>query len=419
MQRQDRTEVLVVGAGPVGLFTALSLARSGIKVRIIDAESATAGRSYACALHPRTLELLGEAGLAEAVMGLGRRVNLIGLYLDGARRAELNLNKMPWKVPYVQVLEQRTLEDLLEQKLKRTGNVEVNWNHRLADLEPGGDGVGARIETLALTAGGYGSLEVDVAVQKEFLISADFVVGADGQHSMVRRRLGIDYGQAGEAELYVVYEAGSARDCGREMKIILDGKLASVMWPLAENRCRWSFQLLPADEAADFPGKDRSRFVVNERPGDEDNRHHLQKLLRLRAPALAEDIREVGWCTDIQFERRLAKEFGRGRCWLAGDAAHQTSPVGAQSMNVGLREAADLAGILARVLRGKEGDHLLAKYNADRRAEWEGLLGLKEPPKPRAGTPAWVAKNAARILTSLPASGPELAQLFDRLGLDA
>jgi 2-polyprenyl-6-methoxyphenol hydroxylase-like FAD-dependent oxidoreductase len=340
------------------------------------------------------------------------------LYLDGARRAGLNLNEMPWQAPLVLVLGQRELEDLLEQKLKAVSNVEVNWNHRLADLRMDEGGATSTIQKLATTAKGYTTVEVDTTVEKEFDVRADFIVGADGQHSLVRRQLGIDYEQAGEPELYVVYEAGSARDCGHEMKIILDGKLASVMWPLAENRCRWSFQLLPADEAEEFPGKDRSRFVLRQRANDEDSQHHLQHLLRSRAPSLAEDIREVGWCTDIQFERRLAKVFGRGRCWLAGDAAHQTTPVGAQSMNVGLREAVELAGTLVRVLRGKEGLNLFEKYNADRRAEWERLLGLNYHPKSRPGTPAWVAKHAARILASLPASGAELTMLLDRLGLD-
>jgi glycine/D-amino acid oxidase-like deaminating enzyme len=64
MQREDRTEVLVVGAGPVGLFTALRLAGSGLRVQLIDQEPRTAGRSYACALHSRTLQLPNEEGLA-------------------------------------------------------------------------------------------------------------------------------------------------------------------------------------------------------------------------------------------------------------------------------------------------------------------------------------------------------------------
>ena len=70
--REERTEVLVVGAGPVGLLTAILLAEAGIEVRIIDREERTASRSYACALHPRTLRLLDGMGLAAPALAAGR-----------------------------------------------------------------------------------------------------------------------------------------------------------------------------------------------------------------------------------------------------------------------------------------------------------------------------------------------------------
>src|SRR5450759_4929123 len=70
--REERTEVLVVGAGPVGLLTAILLAEAGIEVRIIDREGCTTSRSYACALHPRTLKLLEGMGLAAPVLEAGR-----------------------------------------------------------------------------------------------------------------------------------------------------------------------------------------------------------------------------------------------------------------------------------------------------------------------------------------------------------
>ncbi len=70
--REERTEVLVVGAGPVGLLTAILLAEGGIETRIIDREERTTVRSYACALHPRTLKLLERMGLAAAILERGR-----------------------------------------------------------------------------------------------------------------------------------------------------------------------------------------------------------------------------------------------------------------------------------------------------------------------------------------------------------
>ena len=78
--REDQTEVFVVGAGPVGLFTALCLAEAGIEVRVIDRQARTTTRSYACALHPHTLELLDRVGLAAELVEQGRRVETFAFY---------------------------------------------------------------------------------------------------------------------------------------------------------------------------------------------------------------------------------------------------------------------------------------------------------------------------------------------------
>jgi 2-polyprenyl-6-methoxyphenol hydroxylase-like FAD-dependent oxidoreductase len=84
--REERMEVLVVGAGPVGLLTAILLAEAGITVTITDREARPTARSYACALHSRTLKLLSQMGLAAAVLERGRRVQTVAFY-DGASRA--------------------------------------------------------------------------------------------------------------------------------------------------------------------------------------------------------------------------------------------------------------------------------------------------------------------------------------------
>jgi 2-polyprenyl-6-methoxyphenol hydroxylase-like FAD-dependent oxidoreductase len=91
--REIRTEVLVVGAGPVGLCTALLLAEAGLETVIIDREQRTAARSYACALHPASLELLDRLGVTPALLDLGRRIPKVGFYEGTARRAELDFSR--------------------------------------------------------------------------------------------------------------------------------------------------------------------------------------------------------------------------------------------------------------------------------------------------------------------------------------
>ena len=124
------------------------------------------------------------------------------------------------------------------------------------------------------------------------------------------------------------------------------------------------------------------------------------------------------WCTDVVFEQRMAKQFGRNRCWLAGDAGHQAGPVGVQSMNVGLSEAATLAQNLRKILRERAPLESLDAYNREGQEEWRRLLGLTGGLRAKADTTVWVKERRARILSCLPASGEDLSRLAGQLGLD-
>ena len=162
----------------------------------------------------------------------------------------------------------------------------------------------------------------------------------------------------------------------------------------------------------------RNRFLIAETPNDQDKRHQLQEKLAARAPWFQAGVKDVGWATHIQFDHRCARQFGRSRAWLAGDAAHQTGPVGMQSMNMGLREGADLAARLKLILRENGSLDLLQTYDQERRAEWEQMLGLKGGPKPGAKTDAWARQRGGELPACIPASGPELTQLLGQLGLE-
>ena len=250
------------------------------------------------------------------------------------------MSELATHFPFVLVVDQGRLEDLLEQRLWKLGNVSVDWNHRLADLEMNDSGVTATLEKLAPTGKGYGVPDFGLGVARVMQARADFLIGADGHNSLVRQRLDVCYEEAGDRELFTVYELETDGGLDDELKVVFDRTTTSVMWPFADDKCRWSFQLPQVSEPDQFPLKDRARLVIGETPGEEDGRHRVQRMLRERAPWFHADIRDVGWATEIQFEHRLVSHFGRGRCWLAGDAAHQTGPVGVQSMNTGFNEGA-------------------------------------------------------------------------------
>src|ERR1022692_3706109 len=152
--REERTEVLAVGAGPVGLLTAILLAEAGIEVRIIDREERTTSRSYACALHLRTLKLLEGMGLAAPALEAGRRIEKFAFYDGAMRQAEVKLSQLGGAFPYMVILPQNAFESLLEQRLRKLG-VAINWSHRFADVQNEAETVVATIEELGATATGY------------------------------------------------------------------------------------------------------------------------------------------------------------------------------------------------------------------------------------------------------------------------
>src|SRR5207244_9843887 len=134
-------------------------------------------------------------------------------------------------------------------------------------------------------------------------------------------------------------------------RVVLDDKATNVLWPLPGDRCRWSFQSIPPTAVNEFPSKDRSVIVVDQPEADLEARRQVEELVRNRAPWFEGSIGEIDWRTEVQFESGVSRQFGQGHCWLVGDAAHQTGPVGMQSMNVGLREAAELVGNVKKILR--------------------------------------------------------------------
>jgi 2-polyprenyl-6-methoxyphenol hydroxylase-like FAD-dependent oxidoreductase len=407
----------VVGAGPVGMFTALLLAQEGIKTEVIDQESRTAAHSYSCALHPRTLELLHRTAVVSDAIEFGHRIDTVGFYEGNERRAEARLSELPVKFPFALVLAQSALENFLEQRLRRAG-VKIHWNHRLANLEMKGQAVTATIEKLANIGKGFIVPEFDIGVEKELRAEAAFVVGADGFNSIVRQRLGILCQHASAPQYFVVYEAEADGGCGSEAKVVLDDGTSSVFWPLSDSRCRWSFQLAAARTSEDFPEKDRAPVMIVEPASDHDSLHHLRQLLKERAPWFQNTPHDVIWAIDVQFEPWLARHFGKEQCWLAGDAAHQTGPAGMQSMNIGFREAGKLTDALKQILRKGGSKKLLQNYERTQLSEWQRLLGLNGAVKVTDKTAPWVQQHAARIVGSIPASGDDLGYLLKRLEIE-
>jgi 2-polyprenyl-6-methoxyphenol hydroxylase-like FAD-dependent oxidoreductase len=397
MFRTKKIDVLVVGGGPVGLFTALQLAERGVNVRVVDQEHRTSSHSYALVLHPETLRTLFRSGPFRSMLRRGTPLDGMALYEGPDRKAEIGFPEAAELLPFALVLPQSMLERLLEEELARW-DVEVEWNHRLTSVKAGADVVDVEIARLDRAAGGYPYARMEWVVDKTYHVQTQFLVGADGYNSFVRRSLGVPYRDLGKPQCFSVYEFDADSGPSSEVRVALNRDTTDVLWPLAEDRFRFSFEI---EDTAKHQGTEQEMLGY----------------ARERAPWFDSEVKGIRWTTAVLFERRLADSFGKGRVWLAGDAAHITGPVGCQSMNVGMLEAVDLALALTDSLGSPESTDRLEAYGNRFLELWQGLLGLTGVPEAGPNCDPWVAERAARIVPCLPASGADLDGLLKRLDL--
>jgi 2-polyprenyl-6-methoxyphenol hydroxylase-like FAD-dependent oxidoreductase len=398
MFRHPDPEVLVVGAGPVGLTAALFLHRHRVRVEIIDMDQRTTQHSYALAIHPRTLEILDEAGLAEKLIASGRKLTKVAYYEGRERRAEIDYSSLASSHPYLLVVRQSVLESAAAEAL-RAEKLNVLWGHRLQALSVDGGINQAEVAKLDHVASGYPIARSEWVIAGVKTIKPTYVIGADGYDSAVRRMAGIEMEDYGAGELFSVFEIEAAGELPAEVRVILDPGLTSVYWPLEEGRCRWGFQIR----------------TVSEHVASMDR---LEQLIAARAPWCKARPTQIYWSTLGMFERRLARSFGNGGVWLAGDAAHQAAPVGVHSMNSGLVEARDLAARISRIQRGGP-EGLLQQYATGTHEAWQWFLGGGEKARALPAADPWVRKNRAKILACVPASGDDLELLLGQIGLTA
>lgn len=416
MFEKHQADVLVVGAGPVGLAAACLLTQHGIKVHVVDEEWRGTGFSYGLALHSASLDLLDGLGLGPSLVEGSHHVDRVVFFGGPEPRATMDLSTLEAKHPFLAIVPQNFLEEALETWL-RDHKVKVQWKHRLLELGGETRPVQARLERWGEDMTGYAVARRTRVTEKVFPFQAELVLGADGHKSMVRRTLGAEFREMGSRDAFAVFEFQCSGDPGHEVRVVFDGATTSILWPLPDGRCRWSFQL---DDPQEFEGERVKRRLselghwITE--GLEEDR--LQAFIARRAPWFKAGVQELFWSIPIRFERRLASTFGRGALWLAGDAGHLAAPGGVHSMNVGLREAHDLAGRFESVLRGTTTVADLATYGEEREREWTGLLGGTGSVKVTADASAFVREHAARILDCTPASGAHLQALLGQVGLE-
>jgi 2-polyprenyl-6-methoxyphenol hydroxylase-like FAD-dependent oxidoreductase len=415
--KTEKYDVLVAGAGPVGLTAALALRKVGLKTAVIEAGPGGVTHSYALALHSDSVGFLNELGGLDDLLPDALKVRFISIYANGKQIARLPVAPPDAEFPYMTVYGQDVLERALVAALKKAG-CPVLWSHRLARFEQTANEVLAEVDELEERVLGYAAAHLDWLVGCTRSMESRILIGADGHHSLVRRQLGIDFPETRAGEHFAVFEFQVSDKIADEVALCFHEDGLAVLWPLPGGRARWSFAVNPETTPEARREKDIDPVQVIG-PGIYPAlaESFFAELLKKRAPWFTAGIKNVYWKLLVRFERRLASKFGDGRVWLAGDAAHLTGPAGIQSMNIGLREAMDLAHCVYRSEKTGWAVDCFEGYEKQRQTEWQRMLSLSGNLEAASDADPAIVRNLEQLPSSLPASGNHLVKSLGGLGV--
>ncbi|HEY3561232.1 MAG TPA: NAD(P)/FAD-dependent oxidoreductase [Kribbella sp.] len=329
-------EVVVVGAGPVGLAVAVGLRLHGHDVVVVDQQAEGTNTSRACVIHPRTLEVLEELGVTKRLVDLGLQLQDFAIRAGDRKLIPVGFAELPTAYPFVTMIPQPVTEQVLLERLQELGG-SVLRPYAATGLTQTADGA-------------------EITLDSGDVVSAKYVVAADGMHSTIRELAGLRMpGNTLELSLSLVDVRVSGGLPTDEVGLYFAEAGMLVVAPLPDG----SFRLVA--EVHDAPEHPDVAFA--------------EQLLADRGPRKSHPkVTEVVWGSRFRIHERVADKYRAGRVLLAGDAAHTHSPAGGQGMNLGLRDAVTLADALSQALKGDESG--LDSYATNSRAEAVRVIGL-------------------------------------------
>lgn len=331
-----RQEVLIIGAGPAGLMVACQLAIRKIPFRIIDKNEGHTMQSRALVIHARSLEIFEQLGISQEAVQLGKKAKAVNLFVNGKRRLRFHFNNIGeglTQFPFLLILEQSKTEKLLNEFINRLGYF-VERNTELLDFSQNNNIINASLKQ---------------SDKRQESIDINWMIGADGANSLVRRKLNIPFAGKTYKESLFVLDCEMTMDIPTdEMCICFSDKTFAGLFPMTNGRSR-VIGIVP-DE---FQNNDSISF--------ENATKDFAKRTRLNIT-----LKNPQWISMYHSHHRSVSSFRQGHCFLAGDAAHIHSPVGAQGMNTGLQDAYNLAWKLALAINENAKESLLDSYNDER-----------------------------------------------------
>lgn len=359
----SRTPVLIVGGGPCGLMLSIELGRRGVHSVLIDSKKRTAVNPQANATQARTMEYFRRLGFADEIRTLGlpkdyptdiayftrySQLELARFGLPASAQAESvardrsgvwNAAELPHRVS------QKYVEQVLRRQSESLDETSVNYGTRLIAFEEGETSVKAVVEN------------IESGEQHE--IEADFLIGADGARSFVRRQLGIRYsGETGVERDFFGGKMCAINFRAPDFYDKVPHPRAWMYWAFNPERRAWCAAVNGVDEFAFHTQlkKDESEDVSDERARE----------MLAQAMGIDLDVELLSVDTWIAGHALVAENLGRGRVYIGGDAAHLFTPAGGLGYNTAVEDAVNLGWKLASAVQGTAGPGLLPSYAAER-----------------------------------------------------
>jgi 2-polyprenyl-6-methoxyphenol hydroxylase-like FAD-dependent oxidoreductase len=332
-----RVPVLIVGAGPSGLFAALELARHGIRSRLIEREPAEMRQARATALQPGTLEILAQAGALDEVLDSSVHVHFARVFdagLGQLSEAAFAGVGCPWE--FQCSLPQWRTEQILAGRLAELGGT-VERGVSAVSLQDRPDGV---------------LVELRRADGTPEPVAADWVIGAGGAHSVTRESMGGELAGATYPGTALVADVAVSCELPRDGSALIATRAGYVLLaPLPAGRWITFVGDLQDDEADRLTRRSPAESVAE---------------FMERRTGSSVQVQDVGWSAVFRMHHRAVAELADNRRFLLGDAGHLSSPFGGEGLNSGLHDAHNLAWKLALELRGQARPGLLGSFAQER-----------------------------------------------------
>ncbi|SMO85965.1 FAD-dependent oxidoreductase [Ruegeria faecimaris] len=335
-----RHKVIVIGAGPIGLATAIDLAQQGVEVVVLDENDKVSFGSRAICFSQRTLDIADRLGCAEPLVRKGVLWDTGKVFFDTRQIYEFNLQpEQGYANPAFINLQQYHLEQILVDRLRALqaegAPIDIRGRNRVEAIGTHEDHVTLEVET----------------PEGPYNIEADWLIACDGAHSPARRMLGLDFDGRVFEDNFLIAD------------VVMEADFPSERW-------FWFDPPFNRGQSALLHKQPDNVWRIDLQLGwdiDKEREKRPENVIPRLKEMLGEDVEfDLEWVSIYTFQCRRMERFRYGRVLFAGDSAHQVSPFGARGANSGVQDSDNLCWKLKLVIDGKAPDYLLDSYSHER-----------------------------------------------------